>query len=128
MSKGEGKIINILNQSRYRYEREYTFADLRGGRYRFDFYLPQLKVAIEFDGAQHFVYTPKFHKTRGAFMAAQERDREKNSYCLANNIALYRIPYWELDHLISLTDLIQDKFLVRSRWHNDLLVKPNHRP
>lgn len=124
MSKGEGKIVNILNQSKHKYEREYTFADLRGGRYRFDFYLPKLNIAIEFDGEQHFAQTPRFHRTRSDFLAAQERDREKNSYCLANGIKLYRIPYWEFSNIFSFNDLTQDKFLVKTRWHNDLLVKP----
>ena len=52
-------------------------------------------------------------------MKGQEHDRRKNSYCLANNSPLYRIPYWEIKNLKNPSDIFIDKFLVKSRWHND---------
>ena len=39
-SKGEQVIINLLRKGGLKFEREKEFADLRGGRYRYDFYLP----------------------------------------------------------------------------------------
>ena len=50
-------------------------------------------------GEQHYKYVAKFYHSRAEFMAAQERDRRKISYCLANNIPIYVIPYWELENL-----------------------------
>lgn len=50
MSKGEQKITQILQQNKVHFETEKTFNDLRGGRFRFDFYLPKLKIIIEYDG------------------------------------------------------------------------------
>lgn len=122
MSKGEEKIIQLLKQGGYRFEREKRFSDLRKGRYRFDFYVhgagPKPCV-IEVNGMQHYKPIPKFHRTRAEFVAAQERDRRKISYCLANGIPLFIIPYWELNNLHTAADLFQEKFRARNRWKND---------
>jgi hypothetical protein len=53
MSKGEDKIINILNNAHVIYQREKTFSDLKHGKFRYDFYLPNLfgkECIIEFNG------------------------------------------------------------------------------
>ena len=39
MSKGEEKIISLLQKGRYKFEREKRFSDLKQGKYRFDFYV-----------------------------------------------------------------------------------------
>lgn len=121
-SKGEGKIINLLNHAGIHYEREKTFGDLRHGLYRFDFFIPNLdgrKVVIEVNGMQHYSQIPRFHKTRKDFLAAQERDRRKISYCLANGIDIYCLPYWVLDDIKSLSDVFMSTYLARDRWKND---------
>lgn len=120
-SKGEEKIIELLQQAKIPFIREKTFSDFRGGKYRYDFYLPSLNKVIEFDGAQHFEQIKRFHKTRQDFQKTQEHDRRKNSYCLAHDIPLFRIPYWELNNLKTAQDLFQEKFHVSSKWWNDLL-------
>lgn len=119
MSKGEQKITQILQQNRIQFETEKTFKDLHGGKFRFDFYLPKLKTIIEYDGEQHFQQIGKFQQDRKELLAYQERDRQKNSYCLAHRIKLYRIPYWEFNNINTLSDLFKKNFLVKSRWHND---------
>ena len=53
-SKGEEHIIRILRAAGVRFEREKTYTDLKGGRFRFDFYLPAYNILIEYDGEQHF--------------------------------------------------------------------------
>ena len=101
--------------------KEKTFKDLRGGLYRFDFYLPNYQgkeVIIEMDGEQHF----KPIYGRQTFLKGQEHDRQKNSYCLANNIQLYRIPYWEINNIHNFEELLNPNFLVKSKWHNDFLI------
>ena len=120
MSKYEDSIISILKQSRINFQREKTFSDLKHGLFRFDFYIPNLYGApaiIEVDGEQHF----KPIYGRQSFLKGQEHDRRKNSYCLANNISLYRIPYWEIKNLRTANDIFKDEFLVKTRWHNDYL-------
>lgn len=124
MSKGEEKIISLLQRSPYSFEREKSFQDFRNGKYRFDFFLPQINTCIEVDGVQHFQIVPHFHKTRQDFLQAQERDRRKNSFCLARKITLIRIPYWEIDKLNSYFDIFNSKFLVKNRYHNDYIKVP----
>ena len=121
-SKYEEHIIKILRASGVRFVREKTYEDLKGGKYRYDFYIPSLNCLLEVDGIQHFKQVVKFQKTRADFLKQQEHDRQKNSYCLAHNIPLYRIPYWEFDNIKTLTDIFNPKFLVKSKWHNDYLV------
>ena len=118
-SKGEEKIIKILKENNIKFIREKTFEDLNKGNLRYDFYLPDRNIAIEYDGPQHFQQVEYFQKTRQDFLKAQERDRRKNNYALAHGIPLYRIPYWEMDNLNCIEDLFQEKFLVRSKYHND---------
>ena len=122
MSKGEEKIVNLLQKSRYRFEREKRFSDLKHGLYRFDFYVVggrAVPCLIELQGIQHYQFTSKFHSSRADFKTAQERDRRKISYCLAHNIPLYIIPYWELDNLHTAADLFNPRFRAASRWKND---------
>lgn len=124
MSKYEDQIVTILKQSKIKFQREKTFSDLKKGLFRFDFYIPNIygaPVIIEVDGEQHF--KPVYG--RQSFLKGQEHDRRKNSYCLANNIPLYRIPYWEIKNLKVVTDIFNEKFLVKTRWHNDKLMIPH---
>lgn len=118
-SSFERAIIQILNKENVLYEREKTYDDLKNGHYRFDFYFPKLNVLCEVDGEQHYHFTKAFYKNRNDFLKAQERDRKKNAYALAHGIKLYRIPYTEVNNLTTFTDLLQDKFLVTSIYHND---------
>lgn len=121
MSNYESQIITILKKDGISFLREKTFKDLKQGLFRFDFYINNYKgktIIIEVDGEQHF----KPIYGRQAFLKGQEHDRRKNSYCLANNIALYRIPYWEISRISCFKEILQDKFLVKSRWHNDKLM------
>ena len=120
MSKYEDQIIKILRQAKIKFLREKTFQDLKRGLFRFDFYISNLDGApaiVEVDGEQHF--KPVYG--RQAFLKGQEHDRRKNSDCLANNIPLYRIPYWEIKNLKTADDIFKDEFLVKTRWHNDNL-------
>lgn len=120
MSSYENKIVQILRRESIKFEREKTYDDLRRGKYRFDFYIPEDNVLIEIDGQFHF----KPILGRAALLKQQEHDRRKNSYCLANNIKLYRIPYWEVDNIKKVSDLFDDVFLVKEKFHNDYLVVP----
>ena len=121
-SKGEEKIIGLLKKSRYRFEREKRFGDLKRGLYRFDFYVLSGRptpCVIEFNGAQHYVQLTHFQTTAREFKAQQERDRRKISYCLAHNIPIYIIPYWEIDNIHTAADLFKEKYRARDKWKND---------
>lgn len=121
MSKGENKIIDILNRAGIYFEREKTFSDLRGGKFRYDFYIPNVHGAnciIEFNGEQHYEYVGKFYKNQVEWKQAQGRDMRKISYCLANKINLYIIPYWEIDKIQKASDLFQTKYLAKDQYKN----------
>lgn len=122
MSKGEEKIIELLQKGRYKFEREKRFKDLKRGLYRFDFYVVggrAIPCALEYNGEQHYQYVDKFYSSRAEFEAAKERDRRKISYCLAHNIPIYVIPYWELENIHTAADLFNSRFRATSRWKND---------
>ena len=119
----EEKIITILKKEKINFQREKTYPDLKFGYYRFDFFLPQYNLLIEVDGAQHYKFSKIFHKKRQDFLKAQERDRRKNSYALSHNIPLYRIPYFEIENINIFQDILQDKFLVKDKWHCDNVAR-----
>lgn len=123
MSSYEEQIAIILKKGGFKFLREKTFPDLKRGLFRFDFYIYDLYGApalVEVDGEQHF--RPIYG--RQSFLKGQEHDRRKNSYCLANNISLYRIPYWEIKKLKTAKDIFKNEFLVKTRWHNDQILVP----
>lgn len=110
VSRGEEKIAKILSENNIDFLTEYTFSDLvsrTGTPYRFDFAIlfPQLYL-IEYDGIQHFKNRDdNGWNTAENLLAVQERDKEKNKYCINNNIPLIRIPYYHYNKL-SLVDLL----------------------
>jgi len=119
ISSGERKIISILEKEHIIYEREKTLSAPRISRCRYDFYLPELNILLEYNGEQHYEYINYFFKNLSDFKHRQELDRLKISAALANNIPIYCIPYWEFDNIQTFSDLIQKKFLAHSKFHND---------
>ena len=120
MSKGEDKIIDILNRARIRFEREKTYSDLKHGKFRFDFliHLRGADCIVEFNGEQHYEFVGKFYKNQLEWRQAQGRDMRKITYCLAHKIPLYIIPFWEIDNIKTVEDLFQPKFLAQDRYKN----------
>lgn len=62
------------------------------GSLRFDIYMPELGMAIELDGIQHF-RPVGFFGGEEAHRNAAERDAIKDKFCTENRIRLLRIPY-----------------------------------
>ena len=126
MSKGEDKIVDLLNDSRIKFQREKSFSDLKHGLFRYDFYIPNLDGApaiIEFNGEQHYHYVSHFYRTPRDWRKMQEHDRRKISYALANKIKIYIIPFWEIDKITTACHLFQEKYLAKTRWKNDEELK-----
>lgn len=119
MSSYEEYILKILKRENIPFIREKTFKDLKKGKFRFDFFLKDKNIIIEVDGEYHF----KEIRGRRDYLKQCEYDRQKNSYCLCNNIDLYRIPYWDLQKIKNFSDIINIKYKVKDRWHNDNLKK-----
>lgn len=123
MSKVEDRFAQIFISANIPYVREKTFPELKNGILRYDFYLPTFNILVEIDSMLHFKPIPKFHKSKTDFTHAQQNDRLKNSFALSHNIKLYRIPEWEFQNIKTFADIIQDKFLVTTKWWNDIIYR-----
>lgn len=44
-----------------------------------------------------------------------QHDKEKNIFCINNNILLYRIPYWDFDKLKTVKDIINSRYCINNR-------------
>ena len=88
-SKGEQFIEYLLKKYSYTYEPEKYLKD---SKQRFDFYLPDYNIAIEYNGKQHYEEVNFF---QGSLKCYQERDKKKRKYCQENNIQLIEIPYYK---------------------------------
>lgn len=115
MSKGEEAISSLLSKNNIDFIPEYRDSNCKlstGGVARFDFYI-QNKYYIEYDGEQHFDCENHGWNNIDGFLKTQLRDKEKNIYCLNNNIPLIRIPYTHYKN-ICVEDLIPEtsKFLI----------------
>ena len=131
-STGEQRIIDILLGEELTFKREYTFPDLRTlrrGVPRYDFVIfnedGEIDYIVEFDGEQHFKAV--MGSTRD-FQYRAQTDRLKNQYCLLNDIALYRIPYTDINLLKNSASLKTSRYRVKTKWHNDNLRFKNILP
>lgn len=92
-SKGELAIQEYLNEHDIQYECQKRFDGLiYKESLRFDFYLPQHNLVIEFDGQLHFEASDYFGGAK-YLKETQTKDKIKNKYCKKNNIKLLRISY-----------------------------------
>ena len=58
-----------------------------------DCYNAELKLAVEYNGIQHYKYIPYFHKNKEAFQNQKYRDYMKREICEKNGITLIEVPY-----------------------------------
>ena len=94
-SKGEREIRILLIDKDIDFNQEHTFDDCKNILpLRFDFYLPEHNVCIEYQGRQHYEPVDFFGGVSG-FENRQYRDKIKEGYCIDNNIQLLKIRYDE---------------------------------
>jgi len=95
MSKGCEELLTIVRTifPNQRIVLEHNVAET--GALFLDIYLPQLGVAFEFDGEQHFTYSEHFHGSLDAFRASKKRDALKTARCHHLGISLVRVRYDE---------------------------------
>lgn len=109
-SRGEQKIRDFLDVHQIHYIPQKTFAPLNKSKYRFDFYLPDFNLAIEYQGEQHYKETSFF---RDDLMAIQKRDNIKRNYCKVNGIELLEIKYTDLKKIDTILSSKLNDYLVR---------------
>jgi hypothetical protein len=64
-----------------------------GRQLEIDCYDPVEKIGVEYNGAQHYLFSPKYHKTEHDFMAQLRRDAYKSQQCSNMDICLISVPY-----------------------------------
>jgi hypothetical protein len=64
-----------------------------GQHLELDCYNENLKLAIEYNGEQHYKYIPYFHSNKEAFYNVKYRDEMKKKICEENNVKLIIVPY-----------------------------------
>jgi len=86
------------------FQTQVKFSDCKNKReLPFDFYLPDKKILIEYDGQQHF------NKSKGLnfdFDSIKRNDEIKNNFAIANEYILVRIPYTKLNKIKELLNNI----------------------
>lgn len=113
MSKGEELIKHYLDKKGIKYSQEKPVFDTG---LRFDFYLEDLNIVIEFQGKQH--YEPVAHYGGyGTFRKQQHRDEKKRLYCREYCIGLIEIPYYVPD----IIDFLERRMELINVWRK----KPN---
>jgi len=103
-SKGEERISEWLKNKNINFEREKTFDGcVDKNRLRFDFYLPNYNILIEFDGEQHFKSIEMFGGLKN-LRDTQKKDKIKNKWAYHKGIDLIRIKYNEYDSIEKILD------------------------
>lgn len=96
-SKGEAKLKSIFQENNITYisQKQYPTCTYNGNKLRFDFYLPQYDVLIEYDGSLHFQYqqTERSWNNSEKLQETQVRDKAKDEWCQQNQVHLIRISY-----------------------------------
>jgi hypothetical protein len=107
-SRGNRQIEAWLISAGINFEREKTFHNLRSfkgshHRLKFDFFLPDCKTIIEFDGKQHFEPVTYFGGEE-SYQNLLKNDQRKNEWAYSNGHKLIRISFKDIDqveHILS---------------------------
>ncbi len=129
MTIGEIRIEKYLKEKNIKFNPQHRFKNCRGKKLplRFDFYLPDYDICLEYDGIQHF--QPVSFNDNGKnseeiakqnFESTKRNDYIKDQYCINNNIRLIRIPYTSYNDIESILDseLFNDSVTFNISLHN----------
>lgn len=71
----------------------FLYNSVTGENLELDMYNNDLKIAVEYNGRQHYEFVPYFHQTRDRFQTQKYRDIMKAELCKKNRILLITVPY-----------------------------------
>lgn len=101
----EESVCQLLENWGYKITRQKEFEDCIDKRkLRFDIYLDDYNVLIEYQGEQHYYPisyddSQSLEDIKNKYEYTISHDEIKRNYCIKNNIPLIEIPYWEYDDL-----------------------------
>ncbi len=99
-SKGEMKLLELIRREFPEVEVIHHAKPVWLGRMHFDIYLPDIGVAIEYQGRQH-LEPVEFFGGEKSFELQKKRDIRKRELCEANNCYLFEYAKgWSLDRLL----------------------------
>lgn len=116
-SRGEQIIRMWLIENNINYIPQYSFKECCDKKpLRFDFFVPDKNLCIEYDGVQHFKVVDfswknteeSLKEAQNNFEQTQKRDKIKDDYCKENNINLLRIKYTEINNI---SQILEKKIL-----------------
>lgn len=99
VSKSEGRIRQILegyfNKPFDKARPDFLRNPVTGNNFNLelDCYNPELRLAVEYNGIQHYKYTPFFHRNKEAFLNQKYRDDMKRRICRDQGVTLIEVPY-----------------------------------
>jgi hypothetical protein len=105
-SKGEIEcrrvLENLLNKPFNKARPDFLRNEVTGNNFNLelDCFNPELKLAIEYNGVQHYKFTPYFHKNNEHFLNQKYRDYMKRTLCRDGGITLIEVPYTVQNHKI----------------------------
>lgn len=125
-SKAEIYIEDYLVKHQIFFEREKHFNWMEY-KTRYDFYIPESNLIIEFHGEQHYSFTSYFYSSQEEWELAKRRDEVKEKLAIENNINYLVIPYnfqnnlkEILDNLFGSTTISQESRAKRLEIQNFL--------
>ena len=78
-----------------------------------DLYCEELKLAIEYNGAQHYFFSPHYHPTLDHFEKQKYRDQLKKRLCKKNKIILIVVPHTVTDIRMFITKKLYKKKIIQ---------------
>lgn len=106
-SYGELSIYKYLKDNNIRFEQEYTFDKCRSPKnylLRFDFYLLDYNVLIEYQGQHHYFPVNKKRRAKTVHNKTKIHDNIKLNFCKCNRLPLITIPYYEQQSINTILD------------------------
>lgn len=97
-SKGEAECKRVMEsifagRKFNKYRPSFLHNDVTGSNLELDCFNPELKLAVEYNGRQHYAYSPYFHATKHEFYNLRYRDEIKRRLCREKGIHLIIVPY-----------------------------------
>ena len=115
-SKGELKIANYLKSKQIIYIEEQTFLWSSNHRFRYDFYLPNYSLIIEYMGKQHYEEVNFFHDS---LIERQQHDKIKEQEAKNHNLNYLIIPYTDFKNIETILDDWFNDYSRRKQVVND---------